>query len=174
MITQVWILGSGAVSYDDVFSDDESIVSARENVVTGHKLIRLTKMLQESQDKQVRIRAIIALGALQDERAVLALESALLDQDSSIRLQAINALGQIGSEQATIVLGNLLLNGSADTPERIMAAQALQKQNSNAAQAYLESTAYDVNKQVQMASREPSPTSKEPAKNDQPGRTAAQ
>ena len=174
IISQVWLLGSSAASGDDELSDNESIASAQKKVVKGHKLSRLTKMLQESQEVQVRTRAAIALGALQDERAVLALESALLDQHSSVRSQAINALGQIGSEQAIMVLGSILLNSSTDITERVMAAQALSKQDSAVAQGYLRSGAFDKIEQVRLASSNPSSPLKVRAINDQPGNAEAQ
>ena len=174
IISQVWLLGPGSAPDGDELSDDESIASGQEKLVKGHKLIRLTKMLQESQEVQVRTRAAISLGALQDERAVLALESALLDQHFSVRSQAINALGQIGSEQAIIVLGSILLNSSANITERVMAAQALSKQDSAVAQGYLHSGAYDKIEQVRLASSNPSSPLQVRAMNDQIGNAEAQ
>jgi len=152
VISQVWLLGSSSASGEGEVKDEKTIATAQEKAVKGHKLVRLTNMLQEDQEAFVRARAAIALGALRDERAVLALESTLLDTHSSVRSQAINALGRIGGEQATMVLGNILLHGSADKSERVMAAHALWKINSEAARGYLRAGAYDTDEQVRMAS----------------------
>ena len=160
IISQVWLLGSGGSPEDDVLSKDESFESAQKLIVKEHKFSRLTRMLEENQEVQIRTRAVIALGVLQDKRAVLALESALLDQQSSVRIRAINALGQIGGERATMVLGNILLNSSADTSERVIAAQALWKLDSKSAQGYLSAGANDTVEQIRSASSNPSIPSK--------------
>jgi HEAT repeat protein len=131
---------------------NQAVLGLSDKDATGHVLARLTRVLQEDQDALVRSRAAIALGALRDEGAVLALESALLDEHSSVRSQAINALGQIGGERATMALGNILLNGSADKTERVMAAQALWKHDSEAARGYLRTGANDTDDQVRLAS----------------------
>jgi len=159
IISKVWLLGSsGALVGGDV-SNDESIANALEKDVNGHKLDKMITMLQQDRQASVRARAAIALGAMRDERAVVALESALLDTDASVRLQAINALGRIGGDQATMVLGNLLLQGNVDTAERVMAAQALWKQDSEAAKSYLSATVYDINQQIGLASSKPASSS---------------
>ncbi len=80
-------------------------------------------MLQPDQDTSVRARAAMALGTFQDQRAVLALVSALMDEDPLVRSQAIKALGRNGTEQATIALGNILLRTDADKSERILASR---------------------------------------------------
>jgi hypothetical protein len=177
VISQVWLLGSSAAADDDEAGDGESVVFAEDlhhdegkirseavlrlsnqKDAKEHVLVRLTRVLQEDQEALVRARAAIALGALRDEGAVLALESALLDEHSSVRSQAINALGQIGGERATMALGNILLNGSADKTERVMAAQALWKHDSEAARRYLRTGANDTDEQVRLASsKAPSP-----------------
>ena len=100
----------------------------------------------------VRARAAIALGTFQDERAVFALESALLDEDSLVRSQAIKALGQIENEQAAIALGIILLRDSADKSERIMASRALWNHDSEIAQDYLRAGANDTDAQIRSAS----------------------
>ena len=174
IIAQVWLLQSGDASGDGAASDVESIALGREEDVKGHKLARLTKMLQQDQDISVRARAAIALGTFQDERAVLALESALLDKEPLVRSRAIKALGQIGGEQATMVLGNILLHGSADKTERVMAAQALWKHDSETARGYLLAGAYDTDEQVRLASIKPSSPPKARATNDQLGDAEAQ
>ena len=148
IISQVWLLRSG----DGVVSEVESIALGREEDVKGYKLARLTRMLQQDQDMSVRVRAAISLGTFQDERAVFALESALLDESSMVRSQAIKALSRIGNEQATIALGNILLRASADKSERIMASQALWAHDSEIAQDYLRAGANDTDAQIRSAS----------------------
>jgi hypothetical protein len=178
VISQVWLLGSSRSAGNDEAGDGESIgltedlhheegkirseavlrlsnqaeLGLSNEDAAGHVLDRLTQVLQEDQDALVRSRAAIALGALRDEGAVLALESALLDEHSSVRSQAINALGQIGGERATMTLGNILLNDSADKTERVMAAQALWKHDSETARRYLRTGANDADVQVRSAS----------------------
>jgi HEAT repeat protein len=170
-ISQVWLLQSG----DDVASDAENIALGREDDVKGHKLARLTRMLQQDQNTPVRARAAIALGTFQDERAVLALETALLDKEPLVRSQAIKALGRIRSEQATIALGNILLRGSADKSERIMASRALWNQDSEIAQDYLRAAANDTDAQIRTASTSnPSSTPKVRNANDQSGESETQ
>ena len=151
-ISQVWLLGwSGEPGYGEA-SDEITIAPAQEKVVKAYKLDKLTRILEEDQNELVRARAAIALGALQDESAVPALESALLGEHSSVRSQIINALGRIGGERATMVLGNILLNQGTDKSERIMAAQVLQKQNSEAARDYLRLGLSDPDLQVRRES----------------------
>ena len=184
VISQVWLLGSSRSAGNDEAGDGESIGLAEDlyheegkirseavlrlsnqaviglsnEDAAGHVLDRLILVLQQDQDSLVRARAAIALGALRDEGAVPSLESALLDEHSSVRSQAINALGQIGGNQATMALGNILLNGSADKTERVMAAQALWKHDSEAARRYLRTGANDTDEQVRLASsKAPSP-----------------
>jgi hypothetical protein len=146
------LLQSGDASRRGVVSDVDGFALGREEDVKGHKLARLTKMLQQDQDTPVRARAAIALGTFQDERAVLALESALLDKEPLVRTQAIKALGRIGTEQATIALGNILLRGSADKSERILASRALWNHDSEIAQDYLRAGATDTDAQIRSAS----------------------
>ena len=195
VISQVWLSGSSGAPGDDEAGDGEIIVLAEDLQHNEGKirseavlrwsnqavlelskkddkrdvLARLIRMLQEDQEALVRARAANALGALRDEGAVLALESALLDRHSSVRSQAINALGQIGGERATIILGNILLYGSADKTERVMAAQALWKHDSEAARRYLRTGAYDTDEQVRLASSKAPSSPKERAANDQLG-----
>ena len=178
VISQVWLLGSSRSAGNDEAGDGESIGLAEDlhheegkirseavlrlsnqavlglsnEDAAGHVLDRLILVLQQDQDSLVRARAAIALGALRDEGAVPSLESALLDEHSSVRSQAINALGQIGGERATMTLGNILLNDSADKTERIMAAQALWKHDSETARRYLRTGANDADEQVRLAS----------------------
>jgi len=118
----------------------------------GAVATKVGRVLLRDHDPLVRVRAAIALGALRDERSVPDLETALLDQHASVRAQVINALGQIGSDRATMVLGNFLLDQDMKTIERVMAAQALWKKNSDAATDYLRAGAEDSNVQVRLAS----------------------
>ena len=175
IISQVWLLQSGDASSAGVVSDVENIALGREDDVKGYKLARLTRMLQQDPAATVRTRAAIALGTFQDERAVFALESALLDKDSSVRTQAIRALGRIGTEQATIALGNMLLSGSADKSERIMASRALWNHDSEIAQNYLRAAANDTNAQIRSASTsKPLSSHKVRKTNDQSDESEAQ
>jgi len=175
IISQVWLLQSGDASSEGVISDVENIALDREEDVKGYKLARLTRMLQQDQDATVRARAAIALGTFQDERAVFALESALLDKDSSVRTQAIKALDRIGTEQASIALGNMLLSGSADKSERIMASRALWNHDSEIAQDYLRATANDTDAQIRSASTsKPLSSHKVRKTNDQSGESETQ
>ena len=148
IISQVWLLQSG----EAVVREVESIASGNEADVDGYKLARLTRMLQQDQDRSVRARAAIALGTFQDERAVFALESALLDDDSLVRSQAIKALGRVGNEQASIALGSLLLRSGADKSERILAARALRNYDSEIARDYLRAAANDTDAKIRSAS----------------------
>jgi HEAT repeat protein len=109
-------------------------------------------LLHEDHDALVRSRAAIALGGLNDPRAVADLELALLDENSTVRSQAINALGRIGDEAATLALGNILLSGTSKTVDRVMAAQALWKHDSESARAYLRAGTSDLDEQVRRAS----------------------
>lgn len=170
VITQLWLLGSGSSAGNDEAVDGGSIGLAADlhheegkmrseavlrlsNEDTAEDVLeRLIQVLQEDQEPLARARAAIALGALRDERTVLALESALLDEHSSVRSQSINALGQIGGERATMTLGNILLDDSADKKERVMAAQALWKHDSETAWRYLRIGANDADDQVRSAS----------------------
>ncbi|MGB5705783.1 MAG: HEAT repeat domain-containing protein [Arenicellales bacterium] len=180
-ISQLWFLGFSDSPSDEVTDTLESFVSVenlqQENSNTRSMAalrlstqassvlsakdekerirLRLIQLLQEDQDALVRARAAIALGALGDEKAVTALESALLDRHASIRAQAINALGQIGGERATRTLGNILLYGSTNTTDRIMAAQALWKHDTEEAREYLRIGATDIDEQVRLASSTP-------------------
>lgn len=171
IISQVWLLQSG----DGVVSEVESIAPGAEEDVKGYKLARLTRMLQQDQDISVRARAAIALGTFQDERAVFALESALLDENSLVRSQAIKALGRIGNEQATMALGNILLRTSADKSERIMASRALWNHDSEIARDYLRAAANDPDTQIRSASmNEPLSPGKARNTTDQSGESETQ
>ena len=152
IISQVWLLQSVDGSSDGDVSNVEGIALGLEGDVKGYKLARLTRMLQQDQNRVVRARAAIALGTFRDERAVFALESALTDEDSRVRSQAIKALGQIGNEQATIALGNILLQPNADRSEQIMASHALWASDSELAQDYLRAGANDTDTHIRSAS----------------------
>lgn len=105
-IAQVWLLQAGTAAADMTLEDDQSIASGSKQDVQAYKLNRLIVMLQPDQAEFVRTRAAIALGQFQDERAVLALETALADRSRLVRLEAINALSRINSDQASTALRN--------------------------------------------------------------------
>lgn len=176
-ISQIWLLGlssspteavaieqesislNDGLVHDEVKTRSESVLRLSTQAVPGlpkkdareRVRNRLIQILQTDQDALVRSRAAIALGSLRDEKAVLALESALSDEHSSVRSQAINALGHIAGEQAAMALGNILLYGKSQI-ERVMAAQALWKQDSEVARDYLRIGADDDDEQVRLAS----------------------
>lgn len=179
VISQIWLLGSGDASTSDEFDVNQTISMVQENTLnkqnlTKHKLTRLNKILREDQKVQARIMAASALGALQDEQAIPALESALLDQHASVRTEAIMALGRIEGNRAIMVLGNILLNGGTNMAERIMAAKALWQHDSEAAHVYLRAGKNDKLDQVRLASSKPSSLPKLGAKNDQIGSAVVQ
>jgi len=186
VISQVWLLGTGQVSNhqtsgptenDITFSDElenddgklrsEAVLRLSQQVAVGISktqdksavLAKIGRMLREDQNPLVRSRAAIALGALGDERAVVDLELALWDENASVRTQSIAALGQIGGERAILALGGILLNGSIKSLERVMAARALWKHDSEIAREYLRIATGDEVKQVRLAaSKRPSLT----------------
>jgi len=178
-LAQLWLLGPGDGSdIDNSDVGDERILFSEElqhddGKIRSEAVLRLSlqatedssqaqsggavanklgRILLRDHDPLVRVRAAIALGALRDQRAVPDLETALLDQHASVRAQVINALGQIGGDRATMVLGNFLLDQGMKTIERVMAAHALWKKNSDAANDYLRAGAEDSNVQVRLAS----------------------
>jgi len=182
VISQIWLLGPSyvkngsasvtqrVISVDDIDQGNSNSRSKAvlrlsnqpqqvESAVAREPVwARLAYILESDQDALVRARAAIAIGALGDELAVYALESALFDGHSSVRIQAINALGLIGGERATIALGNVLIEGGSATIERILAAQALWRQESILARSYLEIAATDPNEQIRKAASQPQPT----------------
>jgi len=185
VISQVWLLGPGKkdVDYDEksvIYSDDlqqadsrkrseaalrlsqQTVPGLSEEDSRGEIIARLGRLLHEDHEALVRSRAAIALGELNDQRAVADLESALLDENSTVRSQAISALGRIGGETATMALGNILLDGTSKNVDRVMAAQALWKHDSESARAYLRAGTNDLDEQVRQASgKAPSPVSNE-------------
>ena len=132
-------------------------------------LEKLSVLLLTDQDSLVRSRAAIALGTLQDERAVTDLESALQDAHFSVRVQSMTALGNIGGDRATMALGSVLLNDSLDPLERVTAAQVLWKQDSDIAKGYLQAGSNDANEQVRDASRKASAIVVQPVAGSQSG-----
>jgi hypothetical protein len=125
VITRVLLLQAGTTATDMTLTESQSIASGSEEDVRAYKLARLISMLQPEQVEEVRIRAAMALGNFQDERAVKALESALYDIFPTVRLQAINALGRIANEQASEALINFLRNDDTDEADRLAATRAL-------------------------------------------------
>lgn len=155
VISQVWLMGKSDGHSQGSVSHREPAAPALEKLVKEHKLAKLTRLIQPDQDALIRMRAAIALGNSGDQSAVYVLESALLDEDALVRLEIIKALSRISSERATLVLGGILLNPNIDKIERIMAARALNKQNSDAARNYLRLAASDSDGEVRSASRNP-------------------
>jgi hypothetical protein len=139
VITRVLLLQAGTTPTDMTVTESQSISSGSEEDVRAYKLARLVAMLQPEQVEAVRSRAAMSLGNFQDERAVKALESALLDNFPTVRLQAINALGRIGSEQASDALINFLHNDDTDEVDRLAATRALSLHDTAAAGKFLES-----------------------------------
>lgn len=111
----------------------------------------LTDVLSDDESPLVRTRAAMALGALEDDRAVPALEQALYDPNRTVGVQAVNSLAQIGSERATMALGDVLLN-STDSNQRVVAAWGLGKQDTKLAQQFLDAVSNDPDEQVRAAS----------------------
>ena len=175
VISQVWLLapgdGSGSdqeerivfdenLQHDDGKLRSEAVLrltlpptgGSAQGLDEGAVWARLGRILLQDHDPLVRVRAAIALGALRDERAVRDLETALLDEHDSVRTQVIGALGQIGGDRAIITLGSILLDDNVKTIERVLAAHALWKQDSEIAAGYLSSGAENSNVQVRLAS----------------------
>ncbi|MDH3638461.1 MAG: HEAT repeat domain-containing protein [Gammaproteobacteria bacterium] len=175
VISELWLVGAGSVAGDgeendfegnldhtDIKKLNEAVLRMSNQTLSSGEhnkeqvLSRLVQVLQGAEHPIVRARAAIALGNLHDQEAVPALEAALLDEHASVRLQAINALGQIGGERATMALGNVLLYGSTDRKERVTAAQALGKQDTEMARRYLNNVANDADELVRlMSSKKP-------------------
>ncbi len=123
---------------------------------------KLARVIREDENPFVRSRAATGLGALRDERAVPALEYALQDEHASVRMQAIDALGRIGGERATTALGDVLLYGT-QRKQRIQAAWALGRLDTDLARSFLDTVADDPDEQVWTASRTPPGSAQGPA-----------
>ena len=68
----------------------------------------LVELLASSrEDADVRTYAALALGLLEDHRAVPALVAALDDSDANVRYHAIEALGRIGARETATVLASV-------------------------------------------------------------------
>ncbi len=121
---------------------------------TPDVLATLGEALQADDDAWVRGRAAVALGALRDERAVSDLAWALGDESASVRMEATQALGRIGGDRAVWALGAALVNGPTSM-ERIQAAWALGKQDTDLARQLLDAAAGDPSDLVWRASQTP-------------------
>jgi hypothetical protein len=188
VLSQVWLLGSGEAGVDTTRSTEVvSGLQQAEPLIRRQEVLRLVQqegeeavleklsaLLLTDQDALVRSRAAIALGTLQDDRAVTDLESALLDADFSVRAQSMVALGNIGGDRAAMALGSILLNDSLDPLERVIAAQVLWKQDSEIAKGYLQAGGNDANEQVRDASRKASAIVVQPAAGSQSGAETAE
>ena len=166
VISQLWLLGpgeegtettqlteaAGGLQHEDPTIRSQAALRLVQQQDEEAIVEKLSVLLQTDQDPLVRSRVAIALGSLGDERAVSELESALLDTSFSVRAQSMTALGQIGGDRATIALGGVLLDEGIDPVERVIAAQALWKQDSESAQNYLQVGSNDANDQVRDAS----------------------
>lgn len=64
----------------------------------------ITLLESDASDPDVRTYAALALGLLEDRRAVPALSRALEDDDPNVRYHAIEALGRVGSRETATVL----------------------------------------------------------------------
>ncbi len=169
VLSQLWLLGPGedaAAAAQTVELIDE--LQHEEPVKRSQAALRLVQqpdprpvfenlalLLQTDPDPLVRSRVAIALGALGDDRAVDNLETAVLDENFTVRAQSITALGQIGGDRATTILGSILTNDRIEPVERVIAAQALWKQNSETAMSYLEASRNDANERVRDAASKP-------------------
>jgi len=165
VLSQLWLLGPGeagadltqqaeiadGLQYDEPLIRRQAVLQMVQQEGEEAVLDKLSLRLQTDQDPLVRSRAAIALGSLQDERAIPGLESALQDEHFSVRAQSITALGLIGGDRVTMMLGNILLDNSIDPGERVLAAQALWKQDSEIARGYLQAGGNDSNEQVRDA-----------------------
>jgi len=169
ILSQLWLLGPGedgaVVSQGIELIDELQHEDAVERSAAALRLVQqpdarpvlenLGLLLQTDPDPLVRSRVAIALGALGDDRAVSNLETALLDDNFTVRAQSITALGQIGGERATTILGSILTNDQIGPVERVIAAQALWKQDSEIAMSYLDAGRTDANAQVRDAASNP-------------------
>ena len=154
--------GGDQAAFETVFRDETRHPDARTRSLaifrlsndgaTEPTLAALTEALLGDENALVRSRAAIALGKLNDERIVPALESALSDDHVTVRAQAIHALGEIDSMYAAMVLGDVLLHGTDDR-ERVIAAWALAKHNSQLSNQYLDAVVNDPDQQVRAASK---------------------
>jgi hypothetical protein len=187
VLSQLWLLGPGEAGADTTqLSEDVGGLQHDEPLIRSQAALRLVQqqggeatleklavLLQTDQDPLVRSRVAIALGSLGDERAVSELEAAVLDSNFSVRAQSITALGQIGGDRATTVLGSILSDDTVNPVERVIAAQALWKQDSEIAQGYLQASSSDSNEQVRAASSNP-PVPVTPAASSQSGPEASE
>ena len=188
VLSQLWLLGPGeAGDVTTQHAEDAGDLQHQEAEIRSQAVLRLVQqqggeavveklsvLLQTDRDPLVRSRVAIALGSLKDERAVPELESALRDTSFSVRAQSMTALGQIGGERATRALGNILLDSGLDPVERVIAAQALWKQDSEIAQGYLQAGSEDGNEQVRAAARKAPVVSVKSTTGSQAGPEAAE
>ena len=187
-LSQLWLLGPGEAGADTTQrSEAVSGLQHEEPLIRSQAVLRLVQqegeeavleklsvLLQTDPDPLVRSRVAIALGSLGDERAVSELESALQDSHVTVRTQSMTALGQIGGDRAIMALGSILTDEGIDPVERVIAAQALWKQDSEIAQSYLQASSNDRNEQVRAASMAPPSVPVAPADGAQVGNEVAQ
>lgn len=82
----------------------------------------LIRLLGEAQSFRVRVRAALALAHTRDERALGALESALLDSHAAVRTAAASTLGQIGTHRSVRALRDAARDGSSSVTEAAKSA----------------------------------------------------
>ncbi len=171
LLSQLWLLGPGkggakiaqSIELIDELQHEEPVMRSTAALrlvqqTDGRPVLEnLALMLQTDPDPLVRSRVAIALGALGDDRAASNLEMALLDENFTVRVQSMTALGRIGGSRSTVALGEILLDDTVDPVERVVAAQALWKQDSEIARGYLDAGSSNSNAQVRAASREAPP-----------------
>jgi len=187
VLSQLWLLGPGEAGDTTKYDEVVGGLQHQEPLIRSQAVLRLVQqegeeavleklsvLLQTDPDPLVRSRVAIALGSLRDERAVAELESAAQDANFSVRAQSITALGNIGGDRATMALGSILINENLDPLERVIAAQALWKQDSEIATGYLQAGSNDANEQVREASRKAPAVAVQPSAASQSGPEAAE
>ena len=143
-----------ALKHGDDGTRAQAALRLANSAPTEEVLAALGETLRGDEDAWVRSRAAAALGSLRDARAVPALEVALADENASVAIQAIQALGGIGGEPAARALGEILLRGE-DRQERVHAAWALGRHDTELARSLLDAVADDPDELVRMASESP-------------------
>jgi HEAT repeat protein len=77
-----------------------------------------------NEEPEVRYEAAIALGSLEDKRAIGYLATLLQDSDAQVKEAAILALGRIGGREAKALLRPLAQDGSPSVQQAAEAALA--------------------------------------------------
>lgn len=115
-------------------------------IVAVRRLMRLerelavdiaARVLDHDDDPAVRGEAAAVLGQIGGDRAAILLDLAVADAEASVRIHAVRALGALGGEAAVHGLGRALLE-HPDRDVRLIAAEGLAENSSEASQSYLE------------------------------------